>query len=99
MQIRVIAADGTESQTASEADLQLAHAAVALIQADSHAEGKSVQLSQVEVNRALKPTEQGYLYLRVTGLSPVPQEFWAHHGAHARVAWKSGQVTVPASAS
>jgi hypothetical protein len=51
-------------------------------------------LSRVEVNAGMPETTAGYLYLRYEVTGAVPQEFWAHWGAHDRVAWKSGQITV-----
>lgn len=51
-------------------------------------------LSQMEVNEGLTETEPGCLYLRYDVSGATPQEFWVPYGAHDRVAWKSGQVTV-----
>lgn len=52
-------------------------------------------MTRAEVNEGRAETEPGSLYLRYDVARGTPQECWAHFGAHARVAWKSGQVTVP----
>lgn len=74
----------------------LLDAAQAQLAADPHfAALDHPHLTRAEVNEGLTETETGYLYLRYDVAGGTPQEFWAHFGAHARVAWKSGQVTVP----
>lgn len=74
----------------------LLDAAQALLKADTHFVALNQPiLSRAEVNEGLAETEPGYLYLRYDVAAGTPQEFWAHFGAHPRIAWKSGQVTVP----
>ena len=96
LQMTVLGAE----RTASEQDQQLLTRAQALLKRDSHFQAlKTPALSRAEVNAGQADTEAGYLYLRFEVAGAVPQEFWAHWGAHDRVAWKSGQVCVSSAQS
>lgn len=96
LQMTVLGAD----RAASEQDQQLLGKAQALLRSDPHFQAlKTPTLSRAELNAGQPDTEAGYLYLRFEVAGAVPQEFWAHWGAHDRVAWKSGQVCVSSSQS
>ena len=87
-------------RTASGQDQQLLTRGQALLRSDPHFQAlKTPALSRAEVNAGQADTEAGYLYLRFEVAGAVPQEFWAHWGAHDRVAWKSGQVCVSSAQS
>ena len=82
-------------RAASEQDRLLLSSACALLKDDPHFQAlKTAILSRAELNADQADTEAGYLYLRFEVAGAVPQEFWAHWGAHDRVAWKSGQISV-----